>query len=122
MLTYTGFLKVKGEEQKISDRFRKREFVLTDNSSVYPQTILFQLTQDRCELIDAINVGDEITVHFQLKGRKWRTPQGEVKYFNSLEVFKIERVQSVSENVPAHNFNDNEHSDSALTPDDSLPF
>ena len=90
MLTYTGILKVKGKETKVSDRFKKREFVLSDNSTSYPQTILFQLTQDRCPLIENVNVGDEVTVHFQLKGREWTNPKGEVKVFNSLDVFKVE--------------------------------
>lgn len=119
MFTYTGFLKVKGNEQKVSDRFRKREFVLTDNSPNYPQTILFQLTQDRCGLIDGANVGDEITVHFQLKGREWRNPQGEVKFFNSLDVFKVERPQSARENMSEPSFN---NETLVPTPDDDLPF
>lgn len=120
MFTYTGFLKVKGNEQKVSDRFRKREFVLTDNSPSYPQTILFQLTQDRCNLIDHINVGDEITVHFQIRGREWRSPQGEIKWFNSLDVFKVEPLtaQSSSE-IPEPAFN---NETLVPTPDDDLPF
>ena len=52
-LQVKGKLKVKGSEQAISDRFRKREFVLTDDSSQYPQHISFQLTQDKCALLDA---------------------------------------------------------------------
>lgn len=121
MLTYTGILKVKGKEQKVSDRFKKREFVLTDNSPSYPQTILFQLTQDRCGLIENSNVGDEITVHFQLKGREWRNPQGEVKFFNSLDVFKIERASNNSspENISEPSFN---NETLVPTPDDDLPF
>lgn len=120
MFTYTGFLKVKGNEQKVSDRFRKREFVLTDNSPVYPQTILFQLTQDRCSLLDNVNIGDEITVHFQLRGREWRSPQGEVKWFNSLDVFKVEsqKTQSSSE------VDEQDVNNQTLIPtqDDDLPF
>ncbi|MBI3501575.1 MAG: DUF3127 domain-containing protein [Bacteroidetes bacterium] len=121
MLTYTGFIKVKGNEQKVSDRFRKREFVLTDNSPSYPQTILFQLTQDRCSLIENSNVGDEITVHFQLKGREWRNPQGEIKFFNSLDVFKIEKAASAPSagNISEPNFT---NETLVPTPDDDLPF
>jgi len=119
MLTYTGIIKVKGNEQKVSDRFRKREFVLTDNAASYPQTILFQLTQDRCSLIKNANVGDEITVHFQLKGREWKNPQGEIKFFNSLDVFKIERATQVAENASEQNFN---NETLVPTPDDDLPF
>lgn len=121
MLTYTGVIKVKGNEQKVSDRFKKREFVLTDNSPSYPQTILFQLTQDRCSLLDNANVGDEITVHFQLKGREWKNPQGETKFFNSLDVFKIEKSRN---NSSAENSSEPHFSNETLvpTPDDDLPF
>jgi hypothetical protein len=85
-----GILKLKGQEQQVSDKFRKREFVLTDASGNYPQHISFQLTQDRCSLINPYNEGDEINVYFNLRGREWTSPQGEVKYFNTIEAWKIE--------------------------------
>ena len=90
-LQIKGKLKLKGNEQVVSDRFRKREFVLTDDSTQYPQYISFQLTQDKCALLDAVNPGDEITVSFNLRGREWKSPQGEIKYFNSLEAWRIEK-------------------------------
>lgn len=96
MLTYTGFLKVKGGVKQVSDRFRIREFVLTDDAPSYPQTIQFQLTQDRCSIIDNVKIGENLMVHFQLKGREWTNPQGEIKYFNSLDVFKIEKITKSS--------------------------
>lgn len=86
----TGTLKVKGETQQVSDKFKKREFVLTDNSSQYPQHISFQLTQDKCNIIDNYAVGSEIKVHFNLRGREWTSPKGEVKYFNTLEAWRLE--------------------------------
>ncbi|MEI6489657.1 MAG: DUF3127 domain-containing protein [Bacteroidota bacterium] len=86
----TGVLKVKGETVRVSDKFTKREFVITDNSSQYPQHISFQLTQDKCSLLDAYQVGSEIKVHFNLRGREWTSPQGELKHFNSLEALRIE--------------------------------
>ena len=91
----TGILKVKEEAQQVSDKFRKREFVLTDNSSQYPQHISFQLTQDKCGLIDNYAVGSEIKVHFNLRGREWTSPKGEVKYFNTLEAWRVEVVQNL---------------------------
>lgn len=103
MLQYTGFLKVKNDEVKVSDKFRKREFVLTDNAQSYPQTILFQLTQDRCSLIENDKIGDEITVHFLLKGREWKNPQGEIKFFNSLDVFRVEGKSSSDESPIVNN-------------------
>jgi hypothetical protein len=92
MLQIQGTLKVKFEEQKVSERFRKRDFVIQDNSSQYPQLITFQLVQDRCSLIDPFNVGDELRVNFNLRGREWKSPQGETKYFNTIEAWKIENV------------------------------
>ena len=86
----TGILKVKNEAQQVSEKFKKREFVITDNSSQYPQHISFQLTQDKCSLLDQYKIGAEIKVHFNLRGREWTNPQGEVKYFNSLEALRIE--------------------------------
>ncbi len=88
----TGILKVKKSEQVVNDRFKKREFVLTDNSSQYPQHISFQLTQDRCGLLDSVQPGENITVHFNLRGREWTSPQGEIKYFNTLEAWKIDKA------------------------------
>src|SRR4051812_14815180 len=86
----TGTLKVKNNEQQVSDKFKKREFVITDNSSQYPQFIQFQLTQDRCALLDSYKEGDEIKVFFNIRGREWKNPQNEIKYFNSLEAWRLE--------------------------------
>ena len=86
----TGNIKQIGETQTISDKFTKRDFVLTDNSSQYPQHISFQITQDKCSLLDKYKVGDEITVHFNLRGREWTSPQGELKHFNTLEAWRLE--------------------------------
>lgn len=95
----TGTIKVKNNEVQVSEKFKKREFVITDNSSQYPQHIQFQLTQDRCGLIENYKVGDEIKVFFNLRGREWKNPQGEVKYFNSLEAWRIESVSSNNNQV-----------------------
>jgi hypothetical protein len=93
MFNITGTLKVKSAEQQVSEKFKKREFVITDNSSQYPQHISFQLTQDKCSLIDSCKVGDDIKVFFNLRGREWKSPKdGEMKYFNSLEAWKIEKA------------------------------
>lgn len=95
-LQVKGKLKLKGNEQAVSERFRKREFVLLDDSTQYPQFISFQLTQDKCSLIDSVNPGDEIIVSFNLRGREWTSPKGEVKYFNSLEAWRIEKAGTAS--------------------------
>jgi len=89
-----GTLKVKFETQKVSDRFTKRDFVLTTEASTpYPQHISFQITQDKCATLDQFNEGEEIKVQFNLRGREWKSPQGETKFFNTLEAWRIERLQ-----------------------------
>lgn len=117
----TGILKVKTEAQQVSDKFRKREFVLTDNSSQYPQHISFQLTQDKCSLLDQYNVGDELKVHFNLRGREWTSPKGEIKYFNTLEAWRIEGGNSGASNNSAAATSD-VSTFSAATQEDDLPF
>jgi hypothetical protein len=88
----TGVLKAKFDTQKVSERFQKREFVLTtEGNTPYPQHVSFQLTQDKCNLLDQYNVGDEMKVQFNLRGREWNGPQG-VKYFNTLEAWRIEKM------------------------------
>ena len=85
------------ETKQVSERFSKREFVveLTDNPK-YPQTVLFQLTGDRCAILDDFKVGDAVMVEFSLRGREWRSPQGETKYFNSLDVWKVEPARGAA--------------------------
>lgn len=71
-------------EQK-TDTFRAREFVLEINESQYPQLIKFQLTQDKCELIDNFDIGDIVSVSFDLRGREWND-----RFFTNLNAWKIE--------------------------------
>ena len=89
----TGKLHVIYDSKQITERFQKREFVveMSDNPR-YPQYVLFQLTGDRCESLDGYKVGDEVRVDFSLRGREWTSPQGEVKYFNSLDAWTVEQA------------------------------
>lgn len=90
----TGTLKAKFDTQKVSDRFSKREFVLTTEANTpYPQHVSFQVTQDKCSMLDQYNEGDELKVQFNLRGREWNGPQG-IKYFNTLEAWRIERFNN----------------------------
>ncbi len=86
-----GKLYAKFDTQQIKETFKKREFVIEyiEGNPMYPQYVLFQLIQDRCNLIDKFGRGDELTVEFNLRGREWTSPQGEKKYFNSLEAWRI---------------------------------
>lgn len=103
MFKLTGKLKVVNDTVQFSEKFLKREFVVTDGSTQYPQDIIFQSTQDKCAILDQFTAGDMVQVSFNLRGREWINPQGEAKYFNSLEAWKIEKVggaAQVSNNVP----------------------
>ena len=119
----TGILKVKGEAQQVSEKFKKRDFVLTDNSSQYPQHISFQLTQDKTNLIDNYAVGSEIKVHFNLRGREWTSPQGEIKYFNTLEAWRIEGgAATASNNTASASMSNVSETFTAASAEDDLPF
>jgi hypothetical protein len=100
MFKLTGTLKVLNPTVQVSEKFSKREFVVTETSSMYPQDIMFQLTQDKCSLLDGYNVNDQVEVSFNLRGREWTSPQGEVKYFNSLDAWRLDRAGAGS-GIPA---------------------
>lgn len=89
-----GKVKVVGSTVAISEKFSKREFVVVDDTNMYPQDIQFQLTQDKCNLIDSLAIGDEVEVSFNLNGREWVNPKGESKFFNTLDVWKISKIGS----------------------------
>jgi hypothetical protein len=97
----TGKLHTIFETKQVSERFSKREFVveLADNPK-YPQVVLFQLTGDRCAQLDGLSVGDQVRIEFSLRGREWRSPSGDLKYFNSLDVWKIEATRSARKGDP----------------------
>ena len=91
MYTLKGELKVIGDVQQISDSFKKREFVVVDASGQYAQTIMFQAVQDRVDLLNNFKIGDNVEVTFFLRGREWTNPKdGAVRYFNSLDAWKVE--------------------------------
>ena len=91
MFKLTGTLKVANATQVVSEKFSKRTFVV-ETQDQYPQEIEFQLTQDKCDYLDQYKVGEQVNVSLNIRGRSWTNPQGETKYFNTLEAWKIERV------------------------------
>ncbi len=121
----SGKIKVINAEQQVSASFRKRELVVTTEEQ-YPQHILIEFTQDKCDLLNAYKVGEPVKVSINLRGREWVNPQGESKYFNSIQGWRIERLQAevptqqmppmptAEAFEPATNFNEEEH--------DDLPF
>lgn len=130
MFKLTGTVKVINPTVQVSDKFSKREFVVTDASSMYPQDIQFQLTQDKCSLADGIQINDQIEVSFNIRGREWTSPQGEVKYFNTLDAWRIDKVGAAGGGMPSGgpspmNMEPISASSAELTvekEDDDLPF
>ncbi|MDX2248185.1 MAG: DUF3127 domain-containing protein [Bacteroidia bacterium] len=121
-----GTLHKKYDSVQVSDRFKKREFVLEyKDNPLYPQYISFQLTQDRCDLLETYRPGDLLDVEFNLRGREWTSPQGEVKYFTTLEAWRLSPVQTTTPSS-AHEPSPTPPPDalnvSDLQDDDDLPF
>ncbi|KFF06887.1 DUF3127 domain-containing protein [Flavobacterium reichenbachii] len=119
-----GKVKVVNPEQQVSASFKKRELVVTTDEQ-YPQHILIEFTQDKCDLLSSYKQGEPVKVSINLRGREWVNPQGETRYFNSIQGWRIERVgneapaqgapmPAAEAFAPATNLNEDE-------PDD-LPF
>lgn len=125
IMEVTGKIKVVNAEQQVSASFKKRELVVATEEQ-YPQFISINFVQDKCDLLNNYNVGEAVKVSINLRGREWTNPQGEVKYFNDIQGWRIEKLQSEAPAVgmppmpaaeafePATNFNEEEH--------DDLPF
>ena len=96
-----GKIKLVNATQVVSDKFSKRTLVVV-TSDTYPQEIEVQFTQDKCSLLDGLSVGAEVTIGVNLRGRMWTNPQGEDKYFNTIEGWKIDKVgfQQSAPSVP----------------------
>ena len=104
--------------------FRKREVVITTEEQ-YPQHILVEFIQDKCDLLDAFQMGQNVKIGINLRGREWVNPQGETKYFNSIQGWRIETVgaSSSSEIPPMPPPPPFEPADDPIDgPEDDLPF
>ena len=122
-----GKVKLIGETQTFGNNgFRKRELVITTEEQ-YPQHIMIEFVQDKSDLLNNYAVGQDVKVSINLRGREWTNPQGEVKYFNSIQGWRIESLQPAQAEAggvppvppaeafaPADNLNEEEH--------DDLPF
>ncbi|RED46629.1 uncharacterized protein DUF3127 [Winogradskyella eximia] len=89
-----GRIKMVGETQTFgSNGFRKREVVVTTEEQ-YPQHIMVEFVQDKCDLLNSYKEGQQVKININLRGREWVNPQGETKYFNSIQGWRIEAVQA----------------------------
>ncbi len=94
-MTLSGKIKTILETQVVSDRFRKRTLVLeTTDNPMYPQLISIEFQQDNVDKLEGCQNGDSVTVDIDIRGREWTSPQGEVKYFNTITGWRITNEQS----------------------------
>lgn len=99
-----GKIKLIGDTKEYgSNGFQKREVVITTEEQ-YPQHLLIEFIQDKCAILDSYQVGQPVKIGINLKGREWVSPQGETKYFNSIQGWRIENLQAQQpgsgQNVP----------------------
>ena len=123
----SGRIKVINPEIQVSATFKKRELVVSTEEQ-YPQHILVNFVQDKCDILNSYKVGEQVKVGINLRGREWVSPAGETKYFNDIQGWKVDRLASEApaQNqamppvppaeafAPATNFKEEEH--------DDLPF
>ena len=114
-----------GETKVISDKFRKRDIVIEhgDNPQ-YLQNCIFECHQDKVDILDSVKVGDNVNVEFELRGRAWTSPQGDVRYFNTLTIWKLQS-NATSDITPTKDANEATAKDPEWMPEDdsdSLPF
>jgi hypothetical protein len=121
----TGKIKLINETQTFgASGFRKRELVVTTNEQ-YPQMLLVEFVQDKCDLLNNYAVGQDVKVSINLRGREWVNPEGVAKYFNSIQGWRIEAIQAEGSSeippmAPVDNFETTSNIDDS-EPDD-LPF
>lgn len=116
----TGRLKMIGDTESFgANGFRKREVVIATDEQ-YPQHILVEFTQDKCDLLNKYKSGQSVKIGINLRGREWVNPKGETKYFNSIQGWRIEAAEGTTQQAsndrfePATNYREEEH--------DDLPF
>ena len=99
----SGGVRFVSEDINVSSSFKKRELVVTTDEQ-YPQHILINFVQDKTEYLDGLNVGQRVKVSVNLRGREWTNPQGEVKYFNDIQGWKVSKHtdENGSTNVNQH--------------------
>ena len=128
MTQITGTIKRIFDTQKVSEKFAKRDLVVTTNE-MYPQDVKMQFTQDKCGLLDLYNEMDQVVVDINIRGREWINKEGEEVYFVTLEAWKINHDNGVP-NVPQQqkqsgNIEENFQEDAIREmqdDDDDLPF
>ena len=94
----TGKVKVVQNEVE-KGTFKSRNIVVTTDEQ-YPQDISVQFVQDKCTLLDKFQVGENVTIGINLRGREWTNPQGEAVYFNTIQGWKINKNETLQPSQP----------------------
>ena len=90
----TGKIKMIDQTKEVgSAGFKKRDVVVTTDEQ-YPQQILVQFVQDKCDLLNSFQVGETVKIDINLRGREWTNPQGETVYFNTIQGWRIAKAQA----------------------------
>ena len=119
-----GKIKLIGDTKTYGDNgFRKRELVLTTEEQ-YPQHILIEFIQNNCELLDNYSIGQTVRIGINIRGREWESPDQGIKYFNSIQGWRIESLDDQVMDSPPEDITleDNSESKSDDLTEDDLPF
>lgn len=99
-----GRIKVIREMQSFgTNNFTKREMVVTTDDQ-YPQMIMIEFVQDKCDLLNNFVVGQSVKVSINLRGREWINPEGVAKYFNAIQGWRIENMTQQAAEQSQDNF------------------
>ena len=110
-----------------SNGFRKREIVITTQEQ-YPQQILVEFVQDKCELLDPYQIGQDVRIGINLRGREWVNPEGQTKYFNSIPGWRIDQLDQEIDNEEStpiqkpFETTDSKNEENDCDEEDDLPF
>jgi hypothetical protein len=89
-LTMKGAIKLINPIKVISDKFSVREFVIVTDDAKYPQEVIFQTVNDKMDVIAPYGVGQMVTVSFNVRGREYAAPNKPVRYYNTLDAYKVQ--------------------------------
>ena len=89
-LTMKGAIKLINPVKVISDKFSVREFVIVTDDAKYPQEVIFQTVNDKMDIIAPYGVGQVVTVSFNVRGKEYAAPNKPVRYYNTLDAWKVQ--------------------------------
>ena len=111
------------DPQQVTESFLKREFALEIDDGRYPQTVKFQLVQDKTTLLDEFEVGQQVHIHFNLRGREYtRKSDGETDYWTNLECWRIEKAEDAGKEQDQTSASNDDSTTAPPVFDDDIPF